>query len=496
MAVATLRSDINVDVAQAQLELSEINSLIDTITKDATGKMRAAYRNSHDAEKRGKVRSLVFESGKDQSLLDELRRQRNAIEARTSAKMSLISEPRVYDREAGNSWYRDSAILACGEMTPGFDAAEKRMTRYASELAVEARNLSPEGMRAIRLVDEQTRGTSAGDEVMHRRLSGEGFEELRAGTSTSIAGFTSPYWTVPPFALYRDPHRTLADHCMNLPLPPYGLEVHIPSFTSDTNVGIQAAENFGNCEADPAGADLGASSSLPLKTLEGQVIMSLPLFQRGGDPTIGMDQIIGQALQQKYDSALDLYVINAALVNATAVSDATAPAQSTFIPGLLADLAKAREGMTDTAGVRLRATHIFSTSDLWCYVSRQCDNVWNGSALVANRPVCVPQFKPGVPFFDDGDRSKYARFTGYVTNGMMWFEDDNIPASGSNTQIIVSRPDTVLLYEGTPLVQCYPEPYAASLSVIVRMYTYAVAVPRFALAHSKISGNAYPTSLV
>jgi hypothetical protein len=40
--------------------------------------------------------------------------------------------------------------------------------------------------------------------------------------------------------------------------------------------------------------------------------------------------------------------------------------------------------MADTAGTRLRPTHLFTTSDLFGYFSKQLDT--------ANRPIMVPSF--------------------------------------------------------------------------------------------------------
>ena len=388
-----------------------------------------------------------------------------------------ITEPRTYGPHSPWSYYRDLCTRAVGSGVSGYTEALERLERHAHEVAVEVQSGSAEGRRALALMRNEFRG-----EDKRAVLARE--KEYRTGaTSATVAGFTSPYWDIPQYALYRAAHRSFADQCMPVPLPPYGLEVHIPSFSSDVSVTQQASQNLAVAEVEPSGADLGASGTLPLVTLSGDVVVSLPMFERGGADGAGFDVIIGNQLHQKYNESLDKQVLAQALANATSVTPAST---GNFIQKLYQDISSGREGLTDTAGVRVRATHIFSTSDMWCYLSEQVDTT-------NQRPIIVPMLLQGVqPPWMDGDKSKFARFTGYVhPGGMMWFEDDNIPASGANTQLIVSRPDTILLYEGDPIVAPFVQTHGETLSVILRMYGYVVAVPRFAKAHSTITGSNY-----
>jgi hypothetical protein len=260
----------------------------------------------------------------------------------------------------------------------------------------------------------------------------------------------------------------------------------------------QQTEGAAVAETDPSTALQGGQ----VANVSGQITLSQQLHDRGyvGDGTF--DEQIAKQLGSQLDSQLDVYVLNQVLGGIPAggvILDNTAPAQATFIPNLYADIAKAREVLTDTAGVRLRPTHIFSTSDLFSYITRQVDS--------QNRPIVVPQYAAALPqlngaddgFQGDGETPAWSRFSGLMWPGnVAWFLDDNIPASGADTQIVVSAPDeAVLLLESPePILTAFPQLGAASLELVLNLRRYVVAVARHASGSATVSGGAYPSSLV
>lgn len=78
---------------------------------------------------------------------------------------------------------------------------------------------------------------------------------------------------------------------------------------------------------------------------------------------------------------------------------------------------------------------------------------------------------------------------------LAWFEDLNIPASGSNTQIVVARPQEVLVFECDPIPFAYPETEAGDLSVAIGLRAYVGCIVRYPKAVQTISGAAYASSL-
>lgn len=125
-----------------------------------------------------------------------------------------------------------------------------------------------------------------------------------------------------------------------------------------------------------------------LETLTGQVIITQQLLDRavtGGGG--GFDELLGRELSERLAQETDLYALNEAISKGEAVSGEA----SYSTKGLYKDLALAREKLTDTAGTRLRPTHVFSTSDLYSFATRQVD-------ATTERPILQPWVgPPGFP---------------------------------------------------------------------------------------------------
>jgi hypothetical protein len=84
-----------------------------------------------------------------------------------------------------------------------------------------------------------------------------------------------------------------------------------------------------------------------------------------------------------------------------------------------------------------------------------------------------------------------------MPGSVLWYTADAIPASSSNTQLIISSPDeSVALFEGEPILSVFPETAASSLEVLLNLRAYVLAVIRYPNGSAVITGNAYPTSAV
>ena len=104
--------------------------------------------------------------------------------------------------------------------------------------------------------------------------------------------------------------------------------------------------------------------------------------------------------------------------------------------------------------------------------------------------------RPPIPEGDPQD--KWSRFTGTILpGGLLWFEDDDVPPSGSDTGIVISAPDqAVVVAEGDPVLETIPQYGAGSLEVLVRLREYVAAVPRYPNGTAIIYGAGYLTSQV
>jgi len=402
----------------------------------------------------------------------------------------VVKEARVYGALSPYSYFVDRVTIVDGAGDALAGAAQTRQARYDAELKHEIRRRSREGRRAERCIGEQYR-----QEVVevNRRVVGERQDEARAlstgGGALSSAGsgaaaFVTPYFLEEAFAPWRGIHRTVSDQCAKMPMPSYGLQVYIPAFTSAPSV-TQQTEASAVSETDPS----TGLQSAQVQMVTGQITLSQQLSDRGFTGGGSFDVALGKQLQQQLDEAIEKYVIGQVLAGATAVTGSS----SFSIGNLYADIAKGREVVTDTAGTRLRPTHFFSSSDMFSYVTRQVDD--------QHRPVCVPTWAPGFPIAaGDEPTAKWSRFTGMILPGsLLWFTADAIPNVGttSETQLIVSAPDeSIVLFEGEPVLNIFPQTDAASFEVLANLRAYVAAVTRYPAGTAAISGSAYTSALV
>jgi negative regulator of sigma E activity len=418
------------------------------------------------------------------------------LERDRQTRAQVTHEPRVYALDSPHSFFGDVARSEVGGAEAR--ASNDRLARYAAELSHEAAGGSVEGRRAERIiaqVDRHNEDRSKQRVREFRALATGGGTTAAASSSASV--FVTPIFINDAWARFRGAQRTFANQCHTLPLAPYGMEAYIPAFSS-TTAAAQQTEGSGVTETDPSTQLQGA----PVVTISGQITLSQQLHDRGYAGGGSLDSIIGKQIGQQLEQSVDVYVLGqvvGGIPGAGVILDSVAPVSgNASIPNLYKDTALAREQITDVAGVRIRPTHIFSTSDLFSNITRQVDS--------SNRPIVTPQYHEKLPVvtglddgLTDGAVPAWARYSGLVWPGnVLWFLDDNIPASGSNTQIIVSAPDeaVVLLESPDPVLTVFPQTLGGNLQVIVNLRKYVCVINRHAAGSATITGNAYPSSLV
>ncbi len=420
----------------------------------------------------------------------ELAETGHALQGLEARAVEVVSEARVYGPKSAHSYFEDLGLRA--DPDPSISGpARERQAQYGTELAYEMRRGSPEGQRVRRSIRERYRQERADlhREAESRAIGTDG--GISATAAGEAAAFVTPYFIELDWAPYRGKARSFADNCGTWSMPDYGMKVYVPYFSSAASAS-EATEGSAPSESSPT----SALQSATVELVSGQVVVSQQMRDRaltGGGTT---DVIIGKQLHQQLDEAIDLYVLNQAITNGKAVNG-----QSSYsAKNLYEDLALAREQLTDTAGTRLKPTHLFTTSDLYSYATRQVD-------ATTERPILTPQFVPGFPLANNADGGpqggnlpKWARFTGTVLpGGVLWFEDDNIPTYGttSQTQLVVSAPDeAITLCEAEPILSAFPETDAAHLQVVVNLREYVVAVTRHSSGTAAVTSAAYTTSLV
>jgi len=262
------------------------------------------------------------------------------------------------------------------------------------------------------------------------------------------------------------------------------MEVAIPAVSTAPSVTAQT-EGSPVSDTDPVMTLLTDS----VQPFSGQIQVSQQYLDRAG-PGIRGDQVLFAQLKEMLDAQIDVLAITQILATAQAVMDNNAFTLTTTsgVGGFLGDVKKARSLIRNTPGVRLNATHCFALGDFTDYITAYAD--------AQGRPVFSPCLDDNrLPIRSVGDQNGEG-YTGYIVSGLALFSDDNLPALGttSELQILVARPDTVSLFEGTPIPYLYPPSIAGSLLAVLGLRSYAAVIPTHPTGAAIITGSAYSAS--
>ena len=281
------------------------------------------------------------------------------------------------------------------------------------------------------------------------------------------------------WAMYRTYPASFTEQAVQVRDPGYGLTMHIPSFSGPLSVGQQVSETSGATDSSPGGSDLTFS----LLTAVGEVEISEQLLDRTGPDAYTFDKICHEQLQEDLRTETDTLIVSQAI----SVGGTPTASGSLSVANLFGDIGKAKSALATAAGTVLPATHIFMTPSWWEYLLSVSDP--NG------RPALLPTSgNASLPIQLAPDGGPPPGFTGDRLTGTPLFSDGNIPASGSNTQILVVNVNEVFVQRSEPVLRTIPEALATSLSVVVQAYSLVGVILRHSGAVQTLTGSAYPSS--
>jgi len=429
------------------------------------------------------------------------------VQHRHEAAARVVAEPGPYGAGSPHSWIADRIASVepgamglfasrSGASDLSASAVEARLTRHGEDVtrALRTRATNRYGKAIRRMLHE---GHRCEDEEQHRRLTRD---ELRVfttggGATASASGgggaaFVPPAILLDRWVAYRSPFRSYASQCTPETLPEYGMEVYVAQVTTGASVGT-VTEGSPVSEGTPVTNLINA----PVVLKSGEILVSQPFLDRAG-PGVAGDLVMFDQIHNQLDAQIDEYAIKQtisagavqAVTNNGTFSLTAAVGSLPGVGGLLGDLKHGKSKLADTAGVRLRGTHMFASSDICDYIAAWAD--------AQGRPVFSPDFTANrLPIRSDGD-SLAEGFTGYVLVGLALFAEDQIPNSGttSNQQILVSRPETVLHMEGAVIPFVYPPTVAGSLEAVLGVRQYVATIPRYPSGTAIVGGSAYASS--
>lgn len=434
--------------------------------------------------------------------LTEIRQDRELAEFQEQERRTAASvkrEPGPYDAGSPASWVRD--VLASRgqqirqdrtpgcEMTP--EAINKRLRKHGEDVRYAVRKGSKFGQRAAAIVRENFR---CEDEQQHRRVVSEWCGEKRAfgtdgGVSITAPGEASAF--VPPavvlkaWSTYRTPYASFAGQCKAEDLPTWGMSVYVPHVTGEMEVTSQTEGSAVGEKAPTAGLIKGK-----VVNKAGQLEVAQQFLDRAG-PGISGDQVLFGQLKGQIDTEIDSYALNQALTEAQSVTNSTATfafSEKEGVGGFIGDVRKGKNLVAVTAGTRLKATHLFAPSKFVNYIEAY--------ATSTGGPVWSPELDDNrLPIRSEGD--PYGEgYSGSVLSQLAIFADDNIPNLGTGNfyQVLVSRPETVLLFRSPPVFYVTPETYSNTLDAALGARVYTACVPRWPEGTAALSGAFYKSS--
>lgn len=429
--------------------------------------------------------------------LRALDRELGALEEDYRAHVIDVREVDPYVNGSPHSFFLDRLAVE-GDKSLGGRVQPGAADRLARGVRIAARAIDKGTDYGKALQRAHAEGMRQADVGLNRRAADKAMREFRAAITTGgganvsaaglgVAAFVTPQFLLDQWAAYRSPRRVVADQLnTSQPLPDHGMTCYIPSVTAASSV-TTATEGAAVAEADPTFAFLSG----PVVQKSGQLTISQAVLDRVG-PGISADVFLIQQLEDQLGAQVDVVAINALLAgvsgaNAVTNAGATFALAASGVGGFLGDLRKAKNATADAAGTRIRSTHLFTTNDFANFIEAYSD----GQA----RPVFSPELGALHQFLVNGAGDPGGEgWTNYVLSGLCHFGDDNVPNSGSNTQLIVTNPSYTLLLEGPTIPYVMPQYQAGTLDPVVGVRKYVSVIPRYPSAVSSISGSFYAAS--
>ena len=236
------------------------------------------------------------------------------------ARARVTSEPAVYGRGAGHSYFLDSARiqLGRGDGDGGLAAARDRQARHEAELRTEMpkrlekrRQEAERRMDALLAGESTSRRASRAERRAYERFAAEGmrvFEGSGGGSAAREQRFISrtdgqggyfvpPLWLIDEYIPYLRAGRTFADQWRNFPLPSGTDSINLPRVTLGTATGTQPGDG-----APVPGRDMTDSFvNARVMTVAGQQDAAIQLLDQS---PIAFDEIIFGDLAADYNMQL------------------------------------------------------------------------------------------------------------------------------------------------------------------------------------------------
>lgn len=465
------------------------------------------------------------------------------VTGRAGDPVTVTSEPQVYGRGSGHSYFLDLARVEFGkgDGDGGVNAARERQERHQAELQVEmprrieARNRAADRQLEAVLSGELLEGGTRRERRMARRErrtyerfvdSGVQFYEKRFISRTPGQGgyFVPPLWLIDEYIPFLRAGRTFADLWRGFPLPSGTDSINIPRLVIGTATGPQPGDG-----APVPGRDATDNFvQARVMTIAGQQDVVLQLLDQS---PIAIDQVIFPDLAADYNMQLSAQLMLGSgypqlngLWPTGVLGTSTGPSATGFITqatglttaqwtGALSFYTGAAQLLSQLSRNRfLPPSAVISNPAVWYALAASVDST--------GRPIVMPAMQ-GQGFNaaagdDDGPQSEGP--IGHI-QGVPWSVDPNLPltfggtgatqpyigtisngstapvqgsgGSGANanvfTPFIAGRFEDLFLWEGETRTRVLQEVLSGTLQARFQLYAYCASMPnRYQNASSQL----------
>jgi HK97 family phage major capsid protein len=402
-------------------------------------------------------------------------------------------EPNTYSRHnPGNSWLLDVARSETGRGE--LDEARGRLARHAKEQkeTIERRRAVAE-QRAASELGQMLADLERVNPALARSLAEQGLVEKRAVSrvdTTSAGEFVPPLWLIDLFAPLARAARPFADQVRNIPLPGGTDSINVPRVTTGFLTGVQTADNAAVTSQDM----ISATVTAPVRTVAGNADIAMQLLDQS---PINFDEVVFGDLFADYALQLDTQVIGGSgvagqllgITNVSGVNAVTFTTGAPTLPLLWPKLADATQQSAVNRKIWPSAAWVHGRRFAW--MAKELDT--------SSRPFIT--VTTGGPtnaygqYASDFTEAQGGPFTNLI--GVPYYVDLSLPTNqgdGTRDQVIVTRMEDHILFEGDLQARVLKEVLSGTLGVRFQVYAYvAFTAARFPVATSIVSGSGLTT---
>jgi len=411
------------------------------LTNDESAKVDALVEESRSLD--SKIEKFKAQADADAKVAEVRAAVADVAMPKTTATTKIVSEPRTYTPDSGNSFIAD----AFNAQYRNDYSAQDRLARHARENEVERRDVA----------------------------------------TGNFAGLVIPQYLVDLAAPFARAGRPTADFATNKHvLPNAGMTLNISRMTTGTSTAVQASENSAVSETDSDDTLL----TIDVRTIAGQQDLSKQVIERG----TGVDAFVVQDLIRSWHTTLDNQILNGSgasgqirgLRNTSGVNSVTYTDATPSVEDLYPKLADAYQKIQ--TGVFMNPTHWIMHPRRLAFLLAAVDQ--------SKRPLVVPTANGPMNAISTGAGSVSYGNSGYSLMGLPIIADANVitdGGAGTNEDEIycVTAPELHLWEQpGSPFALTFDATGAGSLTVKSVVYGYsAFSAGRYPAATSVISGT-------